>query len=168
MSNGSIVTCVGSSTNLFKDRESYPYGLCSSIESIVSINLPELSYEGGRGRIRFLDSNNNELVQLNIHKGYSRMSDESKSVILISDINNSIKSNIYYGIDCEVDFDDTSQSYSLSSDEGHVESIRNFYNAIKFTKGGVGAAVILVDRLGVFEKLLHDDFFNKCYILYSE
>ena len=168
MSNGSIVTFIGTNTVLFRDRSSYPYGLCCNIGSLVSLNLPELSVYGTGGRLRFLDEDNNEKISLNICKGYSKMSDESKAIILISDIDNGVKSDIYYGVDCDVYFDNISQFFSLSSADGHIDAIKNFYNAIKFLKGGVGAVVILVDRLDVFEKLLQDDFFNNCYILYSE
>lgn len=167
-SNGVIVTCVGTTQNLFKDRETYPSSLCSNIESVISINSPELSKDGGKGRIRFLDSNGEERVQLDIDKGYSKMSDESKVVILINDVKGSIRSYAYYGIDSELDYKEDSCVYSLNTDDGHVDAIKNFYNAWKINKGEVGAVVILTDRYGVFEKLIKDDFFNKCYVLCSE
>lgn len=166
--NGTIITQIGTKQQLFRDRETYPKEFCDYIENIITCDTSEISNEGGTGRVRFNTSDNKLVVQLSIDEGNSFISDNSKAIILIRLENKKIKSPVYYGIDCKVDFKSDCNLYSLDSVIGCVESLKNFYSSWIMTEGSIGAVVLIIDDYKVFEKVISDDFFKYSYILYSE
>lgn len=167
-SNGTIITQIGIKQQLFRDRVSYPKELCDYIENIISCNSPSLSQEGGMGRIRFNTSNNKLVVQLSINEGNFFISDNSKAIILIRMKEGQIKSPVYYGVDCSIDFKPNQSTYSLDTIDSCIESLKNFYSSWVISKGSIGAVVLIIDNYRVFKKVISDDFFKYSYILYSE
>lgn len=168
INNGIIITQIGTKQNLFKDRETYPKQLCDYIEDIISCNISKFSDENNLGRIRFSDSTGKLVTQLTIDDGKSFLVDEKKCIILIRGINGKVKSSVYYGVDCSVDFISTSIKYSLDSVDEYVDSLKNFYSSWSIGKGEVGAVILIIDDYNVFEKIVSDGFFKGSYILYSE
>ncbi len=166
--NGTIITQIGTKQQLFRDRNSYPHELCDYIENIITCNSSELSSEGGTGRIRFNTLDNKLVVQLSINEGNSFISDNSKAIVLIRMLKGKIKSPVYYGIDCSIDFKSNCNIYSLDTVDSCVESFKNFYSSWSLTRGSIGAVVLIIDDYRVFEKVISDDFFKYSYILYSE
>jgi len=167
-SNGTIIAQIGTKQQLFRDRETYPKEFCDYIENIITCNTSKLSAEGGTGRVRFNTSTNKLVVQLSVDGGNSFISDDSKAIILIRLENNKIKSPVYYGVDCNIDFKSDGNLYSLDSITGCVESLKNFYSSWTMTEGSIGAVVLIIDDYRVFEKVISDDFFRYSYVLYSE
>lgn len=168
ISNGTIITQIGTKQQLFKDRETYPKAICDYVEDLVSCNISEISDEGGTGRIRFLDRNNELKIQLSLEGGNSELSDEGMAIVLIRMEKGSVKSPVYYGVDCRVDFKNNSNVYALDSVENCVKSLKNFYSSWSVSKGNIGVVVLIVDDYMVFERIISDDFFKYSYILYSE
>lgn len=167
-SNGTIITQIGTKQQLFRDRETYPKQLCDCIEDLISCNLSEISSDGGSGRIRFNSKDSKMVAQLTINDGKSFLSDEKQCLILIRLERGRIKSPVYYGVECSVDFKSNSNVYSLDSIKDCIESLKNFYSSWSISKGEVGAVVLIIDDYSVFEKIVSDDFFKYSYILYSE
>ena len=166
--NKSILTKVGEgSVTFFEDRESYPQRLCNIIEDLVSCNKQNLSKYGGSGSIAIKD-NGDTVVELTIEGGTSRMSDEGKSIVVVRSQGGNIRSNAYYGKDCNLDFVHKSEIYSLDGVYSHTKAIKDFVESWVCEKGEISAIVVIVDRLDVFRKILSDDFFKDMYILYSE
>lgn len=165
----SILTKVGSNNVVFfEDRESYPQGLCDTIEDLVSCNKQNLSKNGGSGSISLKGENGNTVIKLTLEGGTSKLSDEGKAIVVVRSQNNSIKSNAYFGIDCELDFIHKSEMFSLDGVHSHVKAVKDFVESWVCEKGEITAVVIIVDRVDVFRKILSDDFFKDMYILLSE
>lgn len=168
INNGTIIVQIGTKQQLFKDRETYPKTLCDYIEDLVSCNSSEISDDGGIGRIRFNTGNGDLLVQLSIDSGNSKLSDESKAIVLIRLEESRIKSPVYYGVDCKIDFKSKSNVYSLDSIEDYIESLKKFYSSWVVSRGEISVVVLIIDDYMVFERIINDDFFKYSYILYSE
>lgn len=166
--NGSIIAQIGTKQCMFKDRETYPKHICDCIEDLISCNISEISDEGGTGRIRFLDKNNNLKVQLSLEGGNSSLSDESSSIVLIRLNKGSVKSPVYYGIECSIDFLSKSSVYALDSIENCIKTLKNFYSSWYVCRGNIGVVVLIIDDFSIFERIVLDDFFKYSYILYSE
>lgn len=168
MNNGTIITQIGNKQHLFKDRESYPKEALNYIENIIIYNSSELSKDGVNGRIRFNDFDGNMSLQLILSNGVSKISDEDKVIVIIRGEKGNIWSRAYYGVSSEVDFVSQKEVYSLGSVEGYINSLKNFYNSWKVNKGSLGAVVVVLDKLDIFSRVIKDDFFRECYVLYSE
>lgn len=168
INNGTIITQIGTKQQLFKDRETYPKQICDYIEDIISCNISEISDKGGTGRIRFLDENSTLKAQLSLCEGNSKLSNESMAIVLIRMEKGSVKSPVYYGVDCSIDFLNNSNVYALDSVENCIKSLKNFYSSWSVSKGSIGVVVLIVDDYMVFERIISDDFFKYSYILYSE
>lgn len=166
--NGVIITQIGTNQKLFKDRETYPKYLCDDIEDLISCNISKLHKYKGVGRIRFLDRNSSLILQLVIEGSNSSLSSSDKAVILLRLNNGVIKSPVYYGVDCDIDFNYTSNECALNSVDGCIDALKNFYNSWVLRKGEVGVVVVIVDNYSVYERVIDDDFFKYSYVLYSE
>ena len=165
----SILTKVSDgSVTFFEDREFYPHGLCDTIEDLVSCNMQNLSKKGGSGSISVKDNSGKPVITLSIDKGTAKLSNESKSIVVVRSQNNIIRSNAYFGLDCDLDFAHKSEEYSLDGVEGHVKAVKDFVESWVCKKGEITAIVIIADRIDVFRKILSDDFFKDMYILLSE
>lgn len=168
ISNGTIITQIGTKQQLFKDRETYPKAMCDCIEDLITCNISEISDEGGSGRIRFVGKDSKLITQLSLEGGNSELSHNDKAIILIRMEKGSIKSPVYYGVDCRVEFRNNSNVYALDSVENCIESLKNFYSSWSVSKGNIGVVVLIIDDYMVFERIITDDFFKYSYILYSE
>ena len=166
--NGTIITQIGQKQYLFRDRETYPRVMCDCIEDLISCNISEISDEGGNGRIRFLDKEGNLNLQLSLDGANSKLSDKSSSVVLIRMCDGTIKSPVYYGVDCNISFSSKSNVYSLDGLENCVNSLKNFYSSWVVKEGNIGVVIFIVDDCSVFERVAFDDFFKYSYILCSE
>lgn len=168
INNGSIIAQIGTKQYLFKDRETYPKTMCDCIEDLISCNTSEISQDGGIGRIRFNTEKGDLVAQLTIDSGNSKLSDESKAIVLIRLEKSRIKSPVYYGVDCRIAFESKSNVYSLDSIEDYIESLKKFYSSWIVSRGDIGVVVLIIDDYIVFERIINDDFFKYSYILYSE
>lgn len=167
-SNGTIITQIGTKQQLFKDRETYPKALCDCIEDLISCNIAEIANKGGIGRIRFNNKAYELVVQLMVGRDSSRLSHNDKALVLIRMENWRIKSPVYYGIDCNIDFKSSSEVYALDTVENCVETLENFYSSWSVSKGSIGVVVIIVDNYMVFERIINHSLFKHSYILFAE
>lgn len=169
MNNGSIVTKIGNKQEIFRDRDTCPKSFCKLLEDILSVDYSELSRDGKTARMSFLGCDNNIYLQLNIEEGKSTLSDESKVITLVRVFENKLKAYANFGLNSDVDFINSSDDvYSFGKNGNSVQSIKNFCNSWKVKKGEIGATIILVDDYKVFKELVEDEYFNSCYVLYSE
>lgn len=168
MSNRSITISVGKTQRFLQDRGIYPVEYCDIIEDLISCNKANLSKVGGSGSVRFTEENGHLVVGLVLDKVNSFISYANKSIICIRSKGGSIKANAYYGDLCDVDFTPKSEVYSLDSVQNHVQALKDFMSSWVFKKGELGAEIIIVDRLDVFENIKYDDAFKNVYLLCSE
>lgn len=167
MNNGTIISQVGTRQSLYKSGATCSYTDVDYIKNIIMFNSPELSKDGLSGRIRFNDANGKIVQQLSLSNGVSRLLFEDKSVILISGLGavDGISSYAYYGTESLLEFESASKEYQLGSVEGYVDALKAFYNAWKVKKGSIGAVVVAVDNVDVFNAISRDIFFEECYLL---
>ena len=166
--NGRIITQVGNDQVSFRDKGIFNNKMCDTIEHIITCDKTRLSEKGGNGRIRIIDENGDIVVQLNVIKGNSMMSDESSSIVLIRSKDNIIVSHAYYGVEAELDFVSNCDEYYMSGVDKHISSLKSFYESWQVKKGSIGAVVVIVDDKKVFDEVVSDSFFDNCYVLLAE
>ena len=164
--NGSVVLQWGNTTHVFKDRETYPYSLLKEVEGVVMYNSPELSSESSVVSLKFLDSNMKTVLGLSLDNGVSKLTDESKCIILVSLVEGNIWSRAYYGTKCSLDFESEKDEYFLGSVEGRVNSIRNFCKSWVTGSSNNKTVVIMVDDYDTFKNIVEEEYFENSYVFY--
>lgn len=168
MSKNIIVT-VGTANKVLRDRETCPLAYCNRVEEVISCNKSKLVMNSnGSGSVRFNDEGGKLVVQLTLDKVNSSLSDERSSIILIRGHEDTLSANAYYGVDCDVDFSPRSNTYDLGSAEGYIKALKDFVESWVFSRGSLGAMLIIIDRLDVFEIIREDEAFKGVYLLCSE
>lgn len=139
---------------------------CELIESIVSCDSAKLSQYGGS--VELCIRKEDGTLNLKIKDGTSRLSDESKSIVVVKSENLKIRSCAYYGQDCDLDFVNRFEDYSLTNVHGHIKTLKNIISAWSCKKGSIASVILLIDRMEVFKELLKDEFFKSMFVLYLE
>lgn len=169
MSNRSILAKYGTTVDIFVDRNCYPRNDCNLIENLVSCDKQALSKVSSvpEGELRLKDTDGSE-VSLKIDGGTSKLSNESLSILVLRCSDGKVKANAYYGKDSDLDFKNSSDSFSLRDTKGYVDTIKEFISSLVCVKGEGILRVVIVDRTDVFQMILSDSFFNDMYILLSD